>query len=264
VVELAVATPMDPTAATELALAAAAVAAVARLIYLNLARDLPSLLAYLIFFAGMNLVYGTLNETSSLYFWSYIVLEPLECGLSILVVRELLTVTLNDYPGIRTAGRWAMYAGVTLAVGISLVMTGYFWSGGVAGHTNSHLFYFEVSQRSVVFSLAFVIVTILLFLSKYPLNLSRNTLVSSVFFCVMFLSEACRLLIDSLTPVMHIHYVDWAENVFVAICLVGWSAMLKPEPRTVPAQIRFAPAGEEHLLQQLNSLNQLLTRAARR
>jgi len=258
------ATSMDPNAATELILAAAAATAVTRLVWVNLARGFPALVAYLIFFAGMNLCYGMLNQTSAAYFWSYIVLEPLECGFSIFAVRELLALTLNNYPGIRTVGRWVMYAGVTLALGISLVLTGFFWSGGAGGHTNSHLFYFEVSQRSVVFSLAFVIVTILLFLSKYPLHLSRNTLVSSIFFCVMFLSEASRLLVDSLNPFMHILYVDWAENIFVAICLVGWSSMLKPEPRAAPAQVRFAPAREDHLLQQLNALNQLLTRAARR
>ena len=205
-----------------------------------------------------------LNQASKLYFWGYLVLEPLECGFSIVAVRELLTLTLNNYPGIRTVGRWVMYAGVALAVGISLLLTGFFWTNRAMVRGDAHLYYVEVSQRSVVFSLAFVIVTILLFLSKYPLHLSRNTLVSSSFFSVMYLSEAGRLFVDSLAPQLHIYYVDWAENVFVAICLVGWAAMLKPEPRTAPAQIRFSSPNEEHLLQQLNSLNQLMTRAARR
>jgi hypothetical protein len=256
--------PIDPSAATEVILASAAAAAVIRLIHLNLAKAFPALLAYLVFVAVMNLGYGLLNEASALYFWSYIVLEPLECIFSIIAVRELFTLTLNDYPGIQTVGRWVMYAGVALALSISLLLTGFFWTGGVGGHTNSHLFYFEVSQRSVVFSLAFVIVTILLFLSKYPLHLARNTLVSSVCFCVMFLSEACRLLIDSLNPVMHIHYVDWAGTVFMSVCLVGWAAMLAPEVAKAPAQVRFSTQSEDHLLQQLNALNQLMTRAARR
>ena len=112
--------------------------------------------------------------------------------------------------------------------------------------------------------MAFVIVTILVFLSKYPLHLGRNTLVSSVFFSVMFLSEACRLLIDSLNPDMHIFYVDWAENIFVAVCLVSWAAMLRPETERVPARVTFSTPQEDHLLQQLNSLNQLMARAARR
>ena len=144
---------MDPNAATELALAAAAAGAVARLIHLNRARDFPALVAYLVFFSCMNLGYGILNVSSALYFWSYIVLEPLECIFSIVAVRELITLTLNDYPGIRTVGRWVMYAGVALALGISLLLTGFFWAGGAVGRVHSHLFYFEVSQRSIVFTL---------------------------------------------------------------------------------------------------------------
>jgi len=255
---------MDPSAATELILASAASAAVIRLIYLNLAREFPALVTYLAFVAVMNLGYGLLNQASVLYFWSYIALEPLECVFSIFAVRELLTLTFNDYPGIRTVGRWVMYSGVVLALGISFLLTGFSWSHAARGRAHSHLFYFELSQRSIVFTLAFVIVTILLFLSKYPLHLSRNTLVSSAFFSVLFLSEAARLLIDSLAPKLNIHSVDWAGTVFMSVCLFGWAAMLKPESRAAPAQIRFSSPNEEHLLQQLNSLNQLMTRAARR
>jgi len=254
---------LDPSAATELLQVAGATVAVVRLIYLNLAKRFPALLAYLVFLAAIDLVLGLLDERSALYFWCYIGLEPLECVLGIFAVRELLALTFNDYPGIRTVGRWVMYAGLALALCISLLMTGLLWSGETRGRS-IHLFYFEVSKRSIVFTLAFVIVTILLFLSKYPLHLSRNTLVSSVFFSVLFLSEAARLLVDSLAPQLHIHAVDWTESAFAFVCLLGWAAFLKPEPPKVPAQVRFSRPEEDHLLNQLNSLNQFMTRAARR
>jgi len=255
---------MDPNVATELSQAVAATAAVTRLIYLNLAKRFPALLAYLVFEAVMNLGYGLLNPVSVQYFWSYVVLEPLECVFGIIAVRELFTLTFDEYPGIRTVGRWVMYAGVALALSISLLLTGFFWSGAARGRAHSDLFYLEVSKRSIVFTLALVIVAILLFLSKYPLHLSKNTLVSSAFFGALFLSETFRLLVDSLAPKLHIHYVDWSEAFFISVCLVGWAAMLRPEPQRVPAQIRYSRPQEDQLLQQLKSLNQLMTRAARR
>jgi hypothetical protein len=255
---------MDPSAATELILASAAAAAAIRLICLNLAGDFPALLAYLAFVAVMNLGYGLLNQASAVYFWTYLVLEPLECAFSIVAVREVLALAFSDYPGIRTVGRWVMYGGVTLSLGISLLLTGFFWSGTASGRAHSRLFYFEVSQRSIVLTLALVILTILLFLSKYPLHLSRNTLVSSSFFSVLFLSEAIRLLIDSLAPQLNIHYVDWTEAVFMSICLAGWATLLKPETHRIPKRITFSTPQEDHLLQQLNALNQMMTRAARR
>jgi hypothetical protein len=254
---------MDPRVAVELTIAAAAVAVVARLIYLNLASRFRALLAYLTFLAVVNCAFGLLNQASALYFWSYIAVEPLECLLGIFAVRELFALTFDNYPGIRSVGRWAMYAGIALALAISLLVTRFFWNGEIHGRS-IHLFYFEVAQRSVVFTLAFVIFTILIFLSRYPLHLSRNTLASSVFFSVSFLSEASQLLVDSLAPQLNSHYVDWAGTIFIAVCLLGWAAILRPEAERAPERITFSTPLEDHLLQQLNALNQLMTRVARR
>jgi len=255
---------MDPQASSDLIQAAVGTVAVARLIHLNLAKRFPALLAYLIFLAAINVVYGLLNQASKGYYFSYVVLEPVECIFSIFAVRELFALTFDDYPGIRTVGRWVMYGGVALALGLSLLFTGFFWTSRTMVRGDARLYYVEVSKRPVVFTLAFVIVTILIFLSKYPLHLSRNTLVSSVFFSVLFLSEAARLIVDSLAPQLHNVYVDLGESAFTAICLVGWAALLRPEPSTAPTRVTFSTPQEDHLLQQLNSLNQLMTRAARR
>jgi hypothetical protein len=255
---------MDPNAATELIEASGAAAAVARLVYLKLAQRFRALFAYLVFLAAMEIGIGSLSQASKYYFWGYVALEPLECMFGIMAVRELLALTFNDYPGIRTVGRWVMYAGMALAVGISLFLAGFFWNNSASGRAHSHVYYFELSKRSIVFSLAFVIVTILIFLSKYPLHLSRNTLVSSAFFSILFLSEASRLLVDSLAPQLHNQYVDWTENIFTSLCLFGWAALLKPESQQLPVRIRFPSPREDHLLDQLNALNRLMTRAAKK
>ena len=254
---------MDSRGAIQILETASAAAAVTRLSYLSLARRFPALFAWLIFLAVINLGFGLLDRSSKLYFWSYVVLEALKWVFSVVAIRELFALTFNSYPGIRTAGRWAMYSGLGLALGIPLLVTRFFWSGGVGGRS-APLFYFEVSQRSVVFTLAFVVVTILLFLSNYPLHLNKNALVSSVFFSVLFLSEAFSILLDSLAPRLFNDYVDLPGEIFASICLVGWAAMLRPESATVPARITFSAPQEDHLLQQLNALNQMMIRAARR
>jgi hypothetical protein len=263
VVELAVATPMDSRGAIELIQTGASVAAVVRLSYLNLVRQFPALAAYLAFLAVIKLVFSVLDPVSRFYFWSYFVLEFLKWIFGVFAIRELFALMFNRYPGISTVGRWGMYFGVGLALSISLLVTRLFWSRGPQGRS-VYLFYFEVSQRSVVFTLAFVIVTILLVLSRYPLRLSKNALVSAIFFSVLYLSEAAQMLVDSLAPKLYNLYVDWAEAVFVLICLLGWSALLTPETETIPARVAFSTPREDHLLQQLDALNQLMTRSARR
>ncbi len=255
---------MDLHASTELIQAAAAAVAAGRLFYLNLADKFRALFAYLVFVAGINLVSGLVSDTSVAYFWGYIALEAVKCVLGVLAVRELFALSFGNYPGIRTLGRWVIYGGVGLSLAASLLVTGFFWQGAASGRAHSHLFYIEVSIRAVVFSLAVVIISNLLLLSKYPLHLSRNTLVSSVFFSAVFLSEACRLLIDSLAPQLFDRYIDASEAAFICVCLVGWALMLSPATESAPAQVRYSSSHEDHLLDQLNALNQLMTRSVRR
>jgi hypothetical protein len=124
---------MDPNAATEFLQSAAAIAAIGRLIYLGLGRRFPALLAYASFVAVLNFAYGVMARSSKSYFWTYVAIGPFENIFSILVVRELLTMMFHNYPGIRTAVRWAMYLGIVLSTGTSVALTRFFWNTG-AGH----------------------------------------------------------------------------------------------------------------------------------
>jgi hypothetical protein len=253
---------MNLDAASEFVQATAATAAAGRLVYLGLERRFPALLAYLIFTVVSTVCYSLFSTTSRLYFWIYILLLPLDSIFSIFAVRELLMLTFDNYPGIRTIGRWAMYAGTGLSVAVSLVLTRVFWAVGASGRQKWGLFYFEVAQRSIVFSLAVVIIAIIFVLSKYPLHLGRNTYVSCAFFSALFLSEAIELFVDALTRELFNRYADWTADFVIAFCLVGWAALLRPQTAAV-ARVAFADPQEDHLLQQLDSLNQLMSRAAR-
>jgi hypothetical protein len=255
---------VDPHAATEYLQSAATTAAVGRLIYLGLGKRFRALTAYLGLLAIMNFLYAILDWNSVSYFYTYICLVPLDCIFSVLAVRELFSLVFKNYAGIRTVGRWSMYAGVTLATTASIIITKLSWERGAQGRSHSHFFYWEVSQRSIVFTLAVVIITILFVLSKYPLHLGRNTWISSAFFGALFLSEAIRLLIDSLAPKLHNPYVDWSESVFIALCLGSWAVFLRPETSQPAARVAFSTPHEDHLLKQLESLNQVMARAARR
>ncbi|HTA46876.1 MAG TPA: hypothetical protein VK789_30740 [Bryobacteraceae bacterium] len=252
---------MDPQVATELSQAAAATIAVARLISLRLATAFPALLVYLLFDAFYSYIYALISPKSGIYFWVYVSVAPLLSVISIFAVRELVTLIFQNYPGIRTLGRWVIYGSVTFAASISLAAAKLINIG--YPHKKWGLYYIQSVERSVIFSLAIAIVAILFVLSKYPLHLGRNTYVSSGFFGALFLSDAVRLLIDSLAPQFFNHYVDWTEAFIITACLAGWALMLRRQPAPV-ARVAFSSPDEDRLLQQLESLNQIMTRAARR
>jgi hypothetical protein len=108
-----------------------------------------------------------------------------------------------------------------------------------------------------------VIATILVVLSRYPLELTRNTCVSGAFFSALFLSDAARLFIDSMNSRLYVLAVDWGQGIFAFFCLLTWTVLVQPEAPK-PAKIKFSTPADDHLLEQLASLNQLLGRTVRR
>jgi hypothetical protein len=261
---------MDANSIADLFESAAATVAVARLIHLDLARRFPALLAWLIVLGTTDFAFSLLPQNSFLYFWIYVGAEPVACVFGILAVRELLAIVFRDYPGIRSVGRWCVYAALALAgtasVGASMVFS------RDRSHSSIHLLYIEVLQRSVVFTLALVILTVMFALSRYPLNLGRNSIVSSVFFSAIFLSDAVRLLVDSLSTALNNQFADLTEATVIFLCLGTWAVLLLQETARMPvidenaaekALEGFTNPAEAQLLSELDSLNRLLTRAAR-
>lgn len=254
---------MDLDAALDLMQSTVAVIAGGRVISLRLRKEFPALLGYLLFLAAENFLLAVLDRNSRPYFWAYVVLVPLEHLVCIFVVRDLLNLIFTNYPGIRTIGKWAMYAGIAVSFIVSAVATNYFWYAGSQGRRKWGLFYIEIAQRAIVITLVIVILLILFALSRYPLQLSRNVYISFGFFSVMFLSDAARLFIDAATREMYNGYADVSESLVVGLCLCGWALTLRPETATI-TRVAFHTPHEEHLLRQLDDLNQLLARAARR
>ena len=157
-----------------------------------------------------------------------------------------------------------MYAGTLLAViALSLPLPAIFRRGSDAWRL--HLFYLEVSQRSVVFSLAVVIADD----SVLSFALSTPSEPEYIYFERFFqrpVPQRCR-------PVPHRQFdacsittthVDWAEGDFYVACLIVMGLSAEAGALAKLARVTFSSPGEDHLLEQLASLNQLLGRTVRR
>jgi hypothetical protein len=254
---------MTSESATALVEAAAAVIAAARLLSLQLAGVFPALLSFLSAIAVTGVAASFFSSESRTYFWIYTVQTPVYCILAILAARELFAVVFKKYPGIRSAGRTAMYWCIGFASMISLA----FAVGGPGRpETFTHLLlYIELARRSTVLTVALFILFILYALSRYPLELGRNIQVSSALFSILFLGQATQLLIDSFSPRLYSDFVDIADIIFGAVCTLVWAALLRRQPAMAPAPVvvKYSSEQEEQLLHQLDNLNRLLTRAAR-
>ena len=254
---------MDWHFAREFVQSAAALVALARLAYLRLTKQFRALAWYLGLLSVSHLLGGGLPRQSVAYFWYYFALNPLESAAGIFAVRELIALIFANYPGIRTVGRWALYAGIGLSIGASLLLTRWFAYAGSQPRSKLTLYYIEMEKRSINLTLAIAIIAIVFVLSKYPLSLGRNTYVSCAFFSGIFLIEAAQLLVDSSKRLLFSELADTVAAISVSACLFAWGFLLRAQTAPAP-RVAVSTADEDRLLHQLESLNSLMIKAARR
>jgi hypothetical protein len=254
---------MDWHVVREFVQSAAALVALLRLAWLNLTKQFRALAWYLSLLCVSNLLGGGLSRQSATYFWYYFAMIPLESAAGIFAVRELIALIFANYPGIRTVGRWALYAGIGLSVGTSLALTWLFSYSGLHPRRKWGLFYIETAQRSITFSLAIAIIAIVFVLSKYPLNLGRNTYLCCAFFSAIFLIDAAQLLVDSSQRLLFHELAETMAAISLSACLFSWGFLLRAQTARAP-RIEVPTAHEDRLLHQLESLNSLMIRTARR
>lgn len=244
--------------------AAAAAFAVVRLLQFHLARRFPFLCSYLIVTAVSSGSLSVMDEHARAYVLTFIVADPIILFASAMAVLEMFALIFRDYAGLRTAGTWALNAALGLSIGVSLFIAIYVKNLPQGGTTLARWVAYEVVfDRFINLGLAIVVVILMWVLSKYPLNLDRNTYVASGFFSAMFLAQAADRLIDTLSPHLFARYADYPEVGFAALCFIAWGAMMRPAETRVRPRIQVNEARDTALLQQLASLNGILSRSVR-
>ena len=217
---------------------------------------------YLVSLVPYDICLLVLDVHSGLYqeFWT--VTTPLFWILYVLVVFELCGLILEKHKGIYTLGRWAMYLGIAVAVILSLLSLLPHITPATLQRSRI-MGYILATERGVDFSLAIFILLILLFLSRYPVLLSRNVVVHSVVFSLFFLSNTLGLLLYS---VFGLH-INGEINLFLmgicSACMVGWLVLLNTKGEEVRlSTLQFGRGDEERILLELDSLNETLLRAS--
>src|SRR5207245_1204282 len=110
-------------------------------------------------------------------------------------------------------------------------------------------------ERGLDLSLAIFILLILLFLSRYPVTLSRNVRVHTVVYSVYFLVNTAGLLLRSLFGLMLSLELNLVFMLASTGAMVAWLLLLSPAGEIIPAVAsRISTEHEQRLLAQLDSL----------
>jgi hypothetical protein len=190
--------------------------------------------------------------------------EPLVWLFYVLVVLELYSLALQNYKGLKTVGRWFFFVATTLAVFISGLSVLPSWG-------NPHekfpvVLYFILVGRGIFFSLVLFILLILIFLSWYPISLSRNLVTHAAVCTVFLISYSMGYLVRNVQGDTVTRTVNVANLVIRNVCLAGWLFLLTREGEETKMVVRreFTTEDEKHLVDQLTSINSSLLRATRK
>jgi hypothetical protein len=195
------------------------------------------------------------------YLKFFIYSEPLVMLFYVLVVFELYRLVLERYKGLYTLGRWAMYAAMSVAAGLSLVS---FLRLAPSKPQPSSWMLFEVkAEARLDLALALFILLIVWFLSRYPIQLNRNVLVHTGVYSVFFLSNTLVLLLW-LFQINVIETVNKFLTGITSLCGVAWWLLLSAKGEEVQVHApALAPGSEQRILQQLDAINATLLKVSR-
>lgn len=236
-----------------------------KLLVSDLYRRYQALFFYLVFrfFYTGALLFIFKNSTSQAYLKFFILTSPIIWLFYVLIVIELYTLVLEKHRGLYTLGRWALYACLTISVlisGLTLLPQ----LGGGKSQASHLLSYYYAIERGVDFSLLIFLVLILLWLTRYPVPLSRNVIVHSLVYFILFLSSTMGLL----ARVIFGLELNDALNAFFmgvgAACILIWLFFLTRKGEEVRVSVAvFGPEHEQRILDQLDALNKTLLKASR-
>jgi hypothetical protein len=240
---------------------AGAIALAAKLFVTGLRKRYPIFFLYFVF-RSFNTAWPLLIDVkSNRYLHIWVATEPITWIFHILVVIELYRLVLEDHKGIYTLGRWAMYAALVVAIPVSILSVIPHFRVHDADNTKLMGLYFA-TDRGIDFSLALFLLLILFFLSRYPINLSRNVVVHSALYTILFFSDAFAVFLRTFKIVARLP----ANIVLLSLscsCIVAWLILLNPRGEMVHANFPYiSPQREKNALLQLASLNATLLRVA--
>jgi len=202
-----------------------------------------------------------LNIRSPAYLHVWIITEPLTWMFYVGVVLELYKLILERHPGLYTLGRWALYLGMALSVGVSVLTLFLHIKPSQRSRILPYVF---SADRGVTLCLAIFLLLMLFLLSRYPVPLSRNVILHSTLYTVFFLSNTLGVILSSVFGVGLYTSINTGLMVVSCACVYSWLFFLSPTGEKVRINVvRFGPEQEDRLLCHLDSLNTTLLRVSR-
>jgi hypothetical protein len=204
-----------------------------------------------------------LTDTSTArYQHVWMLTQPVFWLFHVLLVAELYRLILAGHRGIYSLGRWAMYGATAVAIGISILSLLPHFTPRTAQQSRYLGLEFAVN-RGIDFALAIFLILILLFLTQFPIKLSRNVVVHAAVYTLYFIINALSVFLRTLFGVRANNSTSLLVVAGSCVCLTVWLTLLSPHGEEVQANLHtISPQRERNALRQLQSLNDTLLKVS--
>jgi hypothetical protein len=194
------------------------------------------------------------------YFWLYVITLPLSWAFYILVVRELVGLVLQQYKGLNTLGRWAIYFSLAVSVILSILSRILQFTPTTRSKGIPLLL---ATDRGVTFCLAIFLILMLFLVSRYPVSLGKNVVVHTVLFTTFFLSNTLSGLMRSVFGRRLASAADTGLMAASAVCVFVWFFLLSAKSEEIEVHLpSYGPESEKRILLHLDSLNRTLLKVS--
>ena len=228
----------------------------------GLHRRYPALLAFLL--PNPMLSFGFLVSSVPAYVTYWKILQPFTWLFSVWVVLELYTVILEKHKGLATFGRWMQYAGFAVSTLVSVLALLPRIRAGSSPADPMVVYYYAI-ERGVDCGMLVFLLVLMVWLTQYPVPLSRNVVIHSFAYTALFLSNSVGLFSQAFFGFELSRPVTLALTGVFGLCILTWLIFLNAKgEETRVTVLHFTPEQEERVLRQLETVNQALLKLSRR
>jgi hypothetical protein len=236
---------------------------IGRLLYTRLAPVYPWFVRFLAFQSIATILLASLDPRTTVYGYVWIPVQFTLSALHYLVIFEIYSMVLDDYPGIRRWGRRFMHLGALACLAIAFASV---WADFSASDRQYPiLLAVNVFRRGIASSLVLFIGAMMAYLSYFPVPLKRNTSTHAALSGAYFLSEAALVFYRNLAGASQARFISTLLGAFTALIVLGWIFLLSPagEKKKSAVGWKWSAGDETRVLGRLQSINDTLLAVSR-
>lgn len=196
------------------------------------------------FLAVRNSVVELVANDPQASFWFWLATEPIMVLSFIVAVIETYAIALSHYKALSTFSSHVLSWSIVIASVISILSIFPDLQFNAAPENNTFLLT-NVIRRGIYTSLLAFLSLLLVGITIYPVKMSRNAVIHSILFSILFFSYAATILGINFRGSDFIPLANAVFAVVASCCFVLWTVSLSPAGETVQRSVRTNLTEEE-------------------